>query len=300
MQKLHDIRRRISTVEGIGDVCRTMSTVAAARLAMVRERALGVRAHAAVLKAMAMRQQHAAPAAGLDVVSLSPLMEVRQPQRVLTVVVGADRGLCGGYNLALGRAAVASLKRFAATYSEPVRCIALGDRAVRFLTIHGIKPEVPWHWTRAGVTVELVTNVLDECVRAFLLGEADEVWAQYTSFISAVQREPALVRLLPIALDEADSPADDVDARWFYEPDVHACVDELLAVLVRLQVEDVLLESYASEQAARMVTMEEAAERADRSLGDLRVRYNRVRREAITADLTSVLVSRRVRQVGKS
>ena len=83
---------------------------------------------------------------------------------------------------------------------------------------------------------------------------------------------------------------------WYYEPAQQPCVEELLAAFVRLQVEDVLLEAFASEQAARMVTMQEASERADRALADLRVHYNRLRRESITADLVGVLVAGRVRK----
>ncbi len=83
---------------------------------------------------------------------------------------------------------------------------------------------------------------------------------------------------------------------WCYEPAQAPCVEELLRAFVRLQIEDVLLEAFASEQAARMVTMQEASERADRALAELRVHYNRLRRESITADLVGVLVAGRMRK----
>jgi F-type H+-transporting ATPase subunit gamma len=97
-----------------------------------------------------------------------------------------------------------------------------------------------------------------------------------------------------------EAPATNADealpGHWQHMPSAGACVRELLGAFVRLQIEDVLLEAFASEQAARMVTMQEASERADKALASLRVHYNRLRRESITADLVGVLVAGRVRK----
>jgi F-type H+-transporting ATPase subunit gamma len=147
-------------------------------------------------------------------------------------------------------------------------------------------------WTREGVTSADVDWLLGRVSGDFLSGEVDEVWACYTAFLSAIRREPVVVRLLPVMPAEDDGTP---PRGWQYEPDLGSCVEELLRAFVRLQVEDVLLEAFASEQAARMVTMQEAAERADRALAELRVHYNRLRRESITADLVGVLVAGRVR-----
>jgi F-type H+-transporting ATPase subunit gamma len=119
-----------------------------------------------------------------------------------------------------------------------------------------------------------------------------------------MRRYPKLVRLLPLTFESAGSTAPaGVEAavpRWFYEPDLATVVTELLGIFLRLQVEDVLLESYASEQGARMITMEEATERADRSLQELTVAYNRLRRELITSDLIGVLFASSLREEERS
>jgi F-type H+-transporting ATPase subunit gamma len=130
-----------------------------------------------------------------------------------------------------------------------------------------------------------------------LSAQADEVWACYTAFHSTMRRDPVVVRLLPVQPEEFSPGGDESQpGEWNYEPAIEPCVRELLAAFVRLQVKDVLLESFASEQAARMVTMQEASERADRALASLRIHYNRLRRESITADLVGVLVAGRVRK----
>ncbi|NTU72139.1 MAG: F0F1 ATP synthase subunit gamma [Coriobacteriia bacterium] len=300
MEKLGDVRKRMQGVEGIGEVCRTLATVASAKLARTHERARGAHAYAARLREMLARQQAAARAAGRDPAQLSELMAERpQVTRALLLVVGADRGLCGGYNLAVGREA----RTFAASLVErgiDVTAIAKGRRAETYLRRATSLPiDDASGWSRAGVTDDEIDRLLALATDRFLAGEVDEVWATYTAFLSTMRREPRTVRLLPVMPEETAGngvPAVPTALRWCYEPDQAACVHELLGAFVRLQVEDVLLEAYASEQAARMVTMQEASERSDRALAELRIHYNRLRRESITADLVGVLVAGRMRK----
>jgi F-type H+-transporting ATPase subunit gamma len=117
----------------------------------------------------------------------------------------------------------------------------------------------------------------------------------YTEFHSPIKRRPRVLRLLPVELPAPPAiptTAPDV-AHWHYEPGLPALVDELVAMYLRVQLYDVLLESYASEHGARMITMEEASERAERSLRDYLVQHNRLRREAITTDLLGTLYAAR-------
>ena len=293
MEKLADVRKRMSSVAGIGDVCRTLATVASAKLAQTHARALGARVYTGRLREILAEQQRAARQAGIDAATLSPLMQQRtEVRRIELVVIGADRGLCGGYNISVGREArTFALHKLAAGID--VVAVTRGQRADTYMRRTTTVP-IAEHtgWTREGVASADVDWLLDRITGDFLAGEVDEVWACYTAFLSAVRREPVVVRLLPVmpAGDEGE-----VARAWQYEPDRASCVEELLRAFVRLQAEDVLLEAFASEQAARMVTMQEASERADRALADLRVHYNRLRRESITADLVGVLVAGRVR-----
>jgi F-type H+-transporting ATPase subunit gamma len=275
--------------------------VASAKLTRTHERAKGARLYTARLREILARQQAAARAAGQDPVALSPLMGIRPSvSRIALLVVGADRGLCGGYNLALGREARAfGAERTAEGVS--VSAIVKGRRAETYLRrATELQIDEANGWTRAGVTDAEVDSLLTSITVRFLTGQVDEVWACYTAFMSTMRREPVAVRLLPVMPPETAEQAEALAALapegWYYEPAQQPCVEELLRAFVRLQIEDVLLEAFASEQAARMVTMQEASERADRALAELRVHYNRLRRESITADLVGVLVAGRVRK----
>lgn len=294
MQRVVEIKRRMRSVQSIGEVCRTLATVASARLSQTRERAVGVRVYTQRLREMIGRQQAAARALGMDASALSPLLASRPVRRVSLVVIGADRGLCGGYNLAIGREAAAVARSFAERGVE-VEAVVKGRRVEAYLKrVLQLDIAQATGWTRAGVTDAEIDTLLGLVLDDFTGGRVDEVWACYTAFLSTIDRIPSTVRLLPI--DTSSVPVSARDLRWYYEPAFEPCITELVDTFVRLQVEDVMLESYTSEQAARMVTMQEASERADRSLHDLGVQYNRMRRESITSDLLGLLVASRLRK----
>jgi F-type H+-transporting ATPase subunit gamma len=209
--------------------------------------------------------------------------------------------MCGAYNSAVNREAGSFIRSRLAS-GVAVAAYAKGLKGEKYLR-RRTKADVigAAGWPRAGVKAEEIDALWDRLSSAFLSGEADEVWCTYTRFYSPLRRYTAVVRLLPLTFEDAVSAGvPDTGTRWpvrwFYEPDLGTILSELLGVFLRLQVYDVLLESYAAEQGARMITMEEATERADRSLQELAVAYNRLRREAITADLLGVLFASALRE----
>jgi len=301
MQKLVEVRRRTATVRSIRSVASTLATVASAKLSRTRERAAGVRSYAERMRAVVRRQQAAAAAAGVDVVTLSPFLQPHpEVRRVLLLHISGDRGMCGAYNSAIDREA-GEFVRSRLAEGVAVAAYAKGLKGEKYLR-RRTKADVVGAagWPRAGVTADEVDELCGRLSGVYLSGEADEVWCAYTRFYSPLRRYPDVVRLLPLVF-EGGSPAPDGEEvarvpRWFYEPDIGSILGELLGIFLRLQVFDVLLESYAAEQGARMITMEEATERADRSLQELTVAYNRLRREVITGDLLGVLFASALRE----
>lgn len=306
MQKLVEVKRRMSAVRSIRSVARTMATVASAKLSRSRERAAGIRSYTEEMRGVVQRQQAYAAGRGLDITDLSPYLVPRpEVRKVLLLHLSGDRGMCGGYNSAINRLGAYVVTRFRGDGVD-VGVIAKGTKGERHLRLKaGARIVEAQTWPRAGVTAEEVDAMCERLSEAFLSGEADEVWCAYTRFYSPLRRQPRVVRLLPIVFEEPttdvagehapDRPAT-VPGRWFYEPDLAPILSELLATLLRMQIEDVLLESYASEQGARMITMEEATERADRTLQELTVQHNRLRREVITGDLIGVLFASHLRE----
>jgi F-type H+-transporting ATPase subunit gamma len=298
MQKLVELKARMRTVANIQGVARTMATVASAKLSRTRRRAAGMREYAVRVEQTIERQIAIVRAQGQDPAALSPFFAERAPVKRITLLhVAGDRGMCGSYNVAINRLALGTIKDLQAAGKE-VAVIAKGAKGERLLARKA--PGTVFlteTWPRAGVVQEQVTALRDILVERFLTREADEVWCTYTRYYSPIRREQCFVRLLPLgAVEEggrAAPPALEAE-RWSYEPSLGDILTELVEGFISARVEDLLLESYASEQGARMIAMEEATERAGRALAECRVLFNRLRREVITTDLLGVLFAAQV------
>lgn len=287
MGKLQEVRQRIQSVEGIRAVTRTLATVAAAKLSRTRRRAAGLRLYARRVREMVLRQQLYAARTGVDLGDLSSLLGPRPLSgRIAVVVIAGDRGMCGGYNLEVCRFALDFCERKQAAGLQ-VGLLLKGRRAIGFFRRHNGEILYQEPWQREGCSAEEVERWLGRLLDRYRSGDVDEVHVVYTEFRSPIRRHPRVVRILPVELPAkaGDAASASVIERWHYEPALRQLLDELLALYLRVQLEDVLLESYASEQGARMITMEEATERADRTLQEYRVQHNRLRREAITIEL---------------
>jgi F-type H+-transporting ATPase subunit gamma len=299
MLKLLELKQRIRSVQNIETITRTLATVSAAKLSWSRRRAAGLREYTRRMENILFDQQAYLASKGLNIGSLSPLLEERNIVRsVAVLVMTADRGMCGNYNLAACRLALDFWEKRKKAGQKAV-FLAQGRKGERYLRKRGAAVVSAAGWRREGVRPEDVEKFLSLLIGLFLNGTVDEVYAVYTQFYSPIRRLPQIRRLLPVTLELHGQmrPAPD---KWHYEPSFREIIDELLAIYVRVQLYDVLLESYASEQGARMIMMEEATERAHKTLGECRMLYNRLRRESITIDLLGVLFASKVVEEVKS
>jgi len=299
MLKQLDIKQRIRSVLNIETITRTLATVAAAKLSWSRRRAAGLREYSRRLERIIADQQAYLKAKGASIGSLSPLLA--QPDAVHAVavlVITADRGMCGNYNLAACRLAQEFWEKRKKA-GQKVLVLLKGRKGERFFRKRRAEIVHTSGWSRKGVRPEEIEQFHSLLLPMLLSGTVQEVYTVYTQFFSPVQRLPRIKRLLPVALD-LRGRGGEATGKWYYEPSFREIIDELLAIYVRVQLHDVLLESYASEQGARMITMEEATERANKTLWEYRGLYNRLRRESITIDLLGALYASRVVEEVKS
>lgn len=298
MQKLLDLEERIKTLRNIRSVARTLATVSAAKLASTRRRASGLREYTRRMQDIVFEQQAYLERSGVDTGTLSPLLrETDAIGRVLMIVITADRGMCGNYNLAVCRAA-AEFCQDRQRAGHSVSFIVKGKKGARWFARRGAAIVQSAAWRRGGVETDEVERLLAFLVDELVSGRVHEVHAAYTRFYSPLRRTPCITRLLPIArprsLPASPAAAPGASEAWSYEPSFHDVFDELVAQYLRTQLWDVLLESYASEHGSRMITMEEATERAEVAVAECQTRYHRLRREAITSDLIGVLFASQV------
>jgi F-type H+-transporting ATPase subunit gamma len=299
VQKLIELVQRISSVQSIETITRTLATVSAAKLSWSRRRAAGLREYTRKIEKILSTQQAYREGSGIRAVSRSTLLRERQAVRTIALfVITADRGMCGSYNLAACRLAL-DFWTNAKKAGQNALFLMKGRKGERYFRKRGAVIAHAEGWRREGVRPEEVEKLLSLLLDLFVSGAVDEVYAVYTQFYSPVRRLPKIKRLLPVVLEQ-NGHGEVPTEKWYYEPSFREIIDELLDIHVRVQLYDVLLESYASEQGARMITMEEATERADKTLGEYRLLYNRLRRESITIDLLGVLFASKVVEEGKT
>jgi len=290
-QKLIELKQHINSVENIKATTQTMSTVAAAKLARSRSKAASLRAYSEKMREIVLVQSYYVNELGDKIAEVSPLFQAKMGEgKNIFVVIGSDIGMCGSYNGQIGRLAQAKIEDMEKR-GQPCAVFCKGIKSENFFrrktkaTIIGMEK-----WSDEGVSISDAINLLVTMVKFFNDPDVKEIYCAYTKFYSPVKREPTVLKMLPLSFDIISAPGTFQSFKdWIYEPDPISILKELIPTYFRIQVFDMLLESYASEQGARMMAMEEASDRAEQTLKGLRVNYNKMRRDLITLDLLGIL-----------
>ncbi|MEW6382315.1 MAG: ATP synthase F1 subunit gamma [bacterium] len=290
-QKLIELRHHIQSVDNIKATTQTMSTVAAAKLARSRNKAISLRTYAEKMREIVHVQSYYIAEMGDRVADISPLFRSKRIEggKIVFVVIGSDIGMCGSYNGQIGRLAQSRIQELqgegqtCAVYCKGIKSEEFFRRKTK-IPILGMEK-----WSEEGVSINDAINLLVTMVKLFNQDDVNEVHCAYTKFYSPVKREPAILKMLPLSFDVLAAGKYQVFEDWIYEPDPISILRDLIPTYFRIHVFDMLLESYASEQGARMMAMEEASDRAEETLRELRISYNKMRRDLITLDLLGIL-----------
>ncbi|HEX5011959.1 MAG TPA: ATP synthase F1 subunit gamma [Planctomycetota bacterium] len=276
-----ELKRRITGVKNIQQITRAMEMVATQKLKRLQMRAEAARPFAEKI------QQMVARLAGSVRPELSPLLQPREVEVTASLVVSADKGLCGGYNTNLVRLVQHEIPRGSgATHAVRV----LGSKGGTLLRARGIDLLGVYDDAVEKLDFTRARNIARELVADFLAGRVDEVRLIYTAFLSAASQKPAVVRLLPIQAESlrAGAPAAPA-ADVIIEPSTDELLRQLLPKYLEIRVYSAILESLASEFTARRNAMKQATDAADDIIGALRRQYNRARQESITKELLEVV-----------
>jgi F-type H+-transporting ATPase subunit gamma len=288
MASAREMRLRIRSVKNISQVTRALEAVSAAK---VRKAVLAVTATRSYATKAWQVLTHVAAQPGRD--SLHPLLKERAtPKKALVIVITGDRGLAGAYNT--------NAIRFVAShfdhYRLPVRYIAVGRKG-RDLLIRRRKSVIAdFSNLPAAPSFADVSAIGRLAVDEFTQGEADEVYLVYTDFINLGRQVATMKKLLPLEVNGGEGRVENFEQRsngpaaaYEYEPDQREILDVIIPKFTALQVYQAVLESQASEHAARMVAMRNATDNAKELVGALQLAYNKVRQQAITNDILDIV-----------
>ncbi len=201
------------------------------------------------------------------------------------VVVTSDKGLCGGYNSAIVDAALEKMKE----YENPL-VISLGLMGDRLFKKEGIKPEYSWYGASQHPTLRLATQVAEKLIDLYLTNDYHEVFVVYTEYVSAAVQTPRCVHLLPLLRrDFLDLEYEyDYSSKVIYEPSIEDVFEHLVYQYVVGFMYDVFMQSAASENIARMTSMQNATRNADEMIAELSTQLNAARQLQITNEITEI------------
>jgi len=292
MAKTRNILKRVRAVGNIRTVTRAMQMVSTARFKVVHDRVNQFSPFSTNLQNMvADLVMRASGERGIAHPLLTPQTGSR---RDVLLVITSNRGLCGSYNSAVLKLALARLQQVRdANYD--VRLHVVGGRGSRYLRF--IKVGVEKEYLDFGDLPEYsrISAMADVMMSQFLGGEISGLEVAYTQFISGGQQKPAIVRLLPMEdLPQSSDAGTDPSllAPCDYLPSPERILRRLLPNTVRLKLYQCFLDAAAAEQLMRRIAMQAATDNADDMTRELRVAANRMRQMQITTELSEIIGGR--------
>jgi len=282
-----EIRTQIGSIKNTQKITNAMQMVAASKMRKTQERMKATQPYAKQIRTVVGHLSQATPE------YKHPWLEERDVKRVGFIVVSSDRGLCGGLNVNLFKAAVKDAKAWHEKGAELDFC-ALGSKAGSFFRKYGGNLVAAKSGLGESPSLEDLIGSVKVMLDAYDNGELDRLYVVHNEFVNTMTQKPVVRQLLPLSLDADDAADDDENTRpsswdYLYEPDAKALLDSLLVRYVEAQVYQAVVENTACEQAARMIAMKSATDNAGELIDDLELVYNKARQAAITQEISEIV-----------
>ena len=214
-----------------------------------------------------------------------PFIELTEGGKALFFVITSDKGLCGGYNSAVFNTAMEKMRG----YEKPV-VYSLGYKGTEMFLSHGITPDDSMYGASqrpslysARALGERIVELYDDCA-------VSEVYIVYTEYVNSAVQRPVCKRVLPLLRRDFDDVEyeNKYSADVLYEPDLQTVFDRMVPQYIIGMMYDIMMQSAASENAARMTAMQNATNNADEMIAKLSAQINAARQLIITNEITEI------------
>jgi len=281
MATLRDIKRRIKAVQSTSKITKAMKMVAAAKFRKAQQRMFELRPYAERMSEGLSRL-----AADLEA-DIHPLLVVRPRKNVEVLVITSDRGLCGAFNTNILKAAA---RHIADLNGEGfnVSISTVGRKAKDYFKRRNVELRNSWTGISGKISYANAQEIAGDIIENYTNEAFDEVIVVYNEFKSVIAQKVIIARLLPLAPIAAAEDALPV-FNFIYEPSKEEIFSSLVPKNVEIQIFRALLESQASEEAARMSAMENATKSANEMISKLSLQYNKARQASITKELMDIV-----------
>jgi F-type H+-transporting ATPase subunit gamma len=291
MPSLKATRKRIVSTKNTQKITRAMKMVAGARLTRAQQRITAMRPYA-VKTAEVLRSAARTMASEGEGEPIHPLLATRPEKKALYLVLSADRGLCGGLNANINRAAEREGKERTAAGVE-VSFATLGRKGREYLTRRQANLVQDFPRIYENLDLQKARLVTRWVVTRYLRGDYDAVYIIFSEFKSAVTQKVVVDRLLPLSdAEPAAQPSGGgslAPTEFIFEPDQRSLLERLVPMYLEISVFRAMLDAQASFFGAQMSAMDAATRNAKEMIGRLTLVYNRARQAAITKELMEII-----------
>jgi len=276
-----EIRTKIGSIKNTQKITRAMEMVAASKMRKTKDRMQATRPYS---KKIGIIIKHLAQA---NPEYKHPYLIAREVKRIGVILVGSDRGLCGGLNSNLFRKTLTQLIQWDKENIEVDVC-TIGTKASGFFS--NLKVNLVGQVSKLGDSPHLqdIVGVIKIMLDSYEAGRIDQLYIVSNEFVNTMTQRPTVEQLLPVVSCELD---ESLSGHWdyIYEPDAKDVLDYLLNRFIESKVYQGLVENNACEQAARMVAMKSASDNAGNLIGELQLIYNKARQAAITQEISEIV-----------
>lgn len=277
-----ELKRRIKSVKSTKKITKAMELVAASKMRRAISSTLASRPYASYSWDVL---QHLS---GIKSESSHPLLEVREPNRVLVVLVTSNRGLCGAYNAQIIRETLKFIQSEKDAGHE-VSVVTVGKRGEAAMRRTGQNVVASFAELPDTIGLSHIVPIANFVTDIFKNKEVDRVYVGFTDFVSALTQKPNLRRLLPIEIPEDGQIGEEAPIKeYLFEPNYDVLMPLLVEKLARMQLFQMLLESRASEESSRMIAMKNATDAAGEMIDNLTLEFNKARQASITQEISEI------------
>lgn len=281
MANLRDIRDRITSVKNTQQITKAMKMVAAAKLRKAQMRMLQTRPYASKLSDVISKL---ASNSETSSVFLKPNTN---PKTALLVVVGSDRGLCGGFNNNLFKATELYIQSDLSEFlqNNTLSLICIGRKATEYFKKRNYTVVQAFPGFFDHLQYDKSTAIMRFVMDKFQDSTYESVYLSYNEFKSVISQNRKIEQILPVPQFEEQ----ELNVDYIFEPNSASILDSLIPLHLNTQLWKSLLESNASEQGARMAAMDNATENASEIMRQLKLKYNQARQAAITTEISEIV-----------
>jgi F-type H+-transporting ATPase subunit gamma len=224
--------------------------------------------------------------------STHPLFAIREPKKLLIILVTSNKGLCGGYNSQVIKAAIGSLKE---NTDKQIDFISVGKKGEAMLRRLGQNIVASFNQLSEKPHLAEVLPIINLANQYYTKAEYDQVFVASTLFFSAILQKAKVEQLLPVSkiktlktLEEIKTQTPHAPVDYVFEPDYESLMNIIVEKIVRTKFYQLVLESNASEQSSRMVAMKNASEASGEMIDDLTLAFNKARQANITREISEI------------